>query len=44
MISEKFTLLQYSVGGILGLIETGQFVAQEIKRTFVWKKSQVGDM
>ena len=26
MIGEKFTLLQYSVSGILGLIETEQFV------------------
>lgn len=44
MISEKFTLLQYSVGGILGLIETGQFVVPEIQRPFVWKKSQVRDL
>ena len=36
MIGEKFTLLQYSVGGILGLIETGQFVVPEIQRPFVW--------
>ena len=44
MIGEKFTLLQYSVGGILGLIETGQFVVPEIQRPFVWKKSQVRDL
>ena len=44
MIGEKFTLLQYSVGGILGLIETGQFVIPEIQRPFVWKRSQVRDL
>lgn len=44
MIGEKFTLLQYSVGGILGLINTKQFVIPEIQRPFVWKKSQVRDL
>ncbi len=44
MIGEKFTLLQYSVNGILGLIETKQFVIPEIQRPFVWKKSQVRDL
>ena len=44
MIGEKFTLLQYSVGGILGLIETEQFVIPEIQRPFVWKRSQVRDL
>ena len=44
MIGEKFTLLQYSVNGILGLIETQQFVIPEIQRPFVWKKSQVRDL
>ena len=44
MIGEKFSLLQYSVGGILGLIETKQFVIPEIQRPFVWKRSQVRDL
>ena len=44
MIREKFTLLQYSVSGILGLIETEQFVIPEIQRPFVWKRSQVRDL
>ena len=44
MIGEKFTLLQYSVNGILGLIETEQFVIPEIQRPFVWKRSQVRDL
>lgn len=44
MISEKFTLMQYSVGSILGMIEAGQFVIPEIQRPFVWKRSQVRDL
>lgn len=44
MMGEKFTLLQYSVSGILGLIETEQFVIPEIQRPFVWKRSQVRDL
>lgn len=44
MIGKKFTLLQYSVSGILGLIETEQFVIPEIQRPFVWKRSQVRDL
>lgn len=44
MTGEKFTLLQYSINGILGLIETEQFVIPEIQRPFVWKKSQVRDL
>ena len=44
MIGEKFTLLQYSISGILGLIETEQFVIPEIQRPFVWKRSQVRDL
>lgn len=44
MTGEKFTLLQYSVNGILGLIETKQFVIPEIQRPFVWKRSQVRDL
>ena len=44
MISEKFTLMQYSVGSILGMIDAGQFVIPEIQRPFVWKRSQVRDL
>ena len=44
MIGTKFTLLQYSISGILGLIETEQFVIPEIQRPFVWKRSQVRDL
>ncbi len=44
MIGEKFTLMQYSVSAILGLIDAGQFVIPEIQRPFVWKRSQVRDL
>ena len=44
MNGEKFTLMQYSISGVLGLIETKQFVIPEIQRPFVWKRSQVRDL
>ena len=44
MIGEKFTLMQYSISAILGLIEAGQFVIPEIQRPFVWKRRQVRDL
>jgi hypothetical protein len=44
MVGEKFTLMQYSISGVLGLIETKQFVIPEIQRPFVWKRSQVRDL
>lgn len=44
MVGEKFTLMQYSVSVVLGLIEAGQFVIPEIQRPFVWKRSQVRDL
>ncbi len=44
MIGEKFSLMQYTVTQILGLIEAEQFVIPEIQRPFVWKKSQVRDL
>lgn len=44
MIGEKFTLMQYSVSAVLGLIEAGQFVIPEIQRPFVWKRRQVRDL
>ncbi len=44
MIGEKFTLMQYSISAILGLIEAGQFVIPEIQRPFVWKRKQVRDL
>ena len=44
MIGEKFTLLQYSINAVLGLIEAKEFVIPEIQRPFVWKKTQVRDL
>ena len=44
MVGEKFTLMQYSVSAILGLIEAQQFVIPEIQRPFVWKRAQVRDL
>ena len=44
MVGEKFSLTQYSVSAILGLIEAGQFVIPEIQRPFVWKRGQVRDL
>lgn len=44
MVGEKFTLMQFSVNAILGLIEARQFVIPEIQRPFVWKRSQVRDL
>ena len=44
MSGEKFTLMQYSVSAILGLIAADDFVIPEIQRPFVWKRSQVRDL
>ena len=44
MTGEKFTLMQYSISAILGLIEIDDFVIPEIQRPFVWKRSQVRDL
>jgi hypothetical protein len=44
MISEKFSLSQYSISSILGLIQAEEFVIPEIQRPFVWKRSQVRDL
>lgn len=44
MQGEKFTLMQYSIISILGMIEAEQFVIPEIQRPFVWKKIQVRDL
>ncbi len=44
MVGEKFTLMQYSVSAILGLIDAQQFVIPEIQRPFVWKRTQVKDL
>ena len=41
MNGEKFTLMQYSISAILGLIEAEDFVIPEIQRPFVWERSQV---
>lgn len=44
MENAKFTLMQFSVSAILGMIEAEQFVIPEIQRPFVWKRSQVRDL
>lgn len=44
MNGEKFTLMQYPISAILGLIEANDFVIPEIQRPFVWKRSQVRDL
>lgn len=44
MVGEKFTLMQYPVNAILGMIEAEEFVIPEIQRPFVWKRSQVRDL
>ena len=44
MTGEKFTLRQYSISAILGLIYAEDFVIPEIQRTFVWSRSQVRDL
>ena len=44
MTGEKFTLMQYSISAVLGLIEAEDFVIPEIQRPFVWKRSQVRDL
>lgn len=44
MVGEKFTLMQYTVVSILGMIEAEEFVIPEIQRPFVWKRSQVRDL
>lgn len=44
MKGEKFTLMQYPVSSILGMIDANQFVIPEIQRPFVWKKAQVRDL
>lgn len=44
MVGEKFTLMQYPISAVLGMIEAQQFVIPEIQRPFVWKRSQVRDL
>lgn len=44
MNGEKFTLMQYSISAVLGLIAANDFVVPEIQRPFVWKRSQVRDL
>ena len=44
MNKEKFTLTQYQISAIIGMIQAGQFVIPEIQRPFVWKKTQVRDL
>ena len=44
MTGEKFTLMQYTISSILGMIDAEDFVILEIQRPFVWKRSQVRDL
>lgn len=44
MENEKFTLMQYSISSILGLISANDFVIPEIQRPFVWDRTQVRDL
>ena len=44
MVGEKFSLIQYSINAILGLIDAEQFVIPEIQRPFVWQSSEVRDL
>lgn len=44
MVEEKFSLMQYSISSILGMIEAKQFVIPEIQRPFVWNRKQVRDL
>lgn len=44
MTGKRFTLMQYSVHVILGLIDVEDFVIPEIQRTSVWKRSQFRDL
>jgi len=44
MTGEKFTLMQYSISAILGLITAEDFVIPEIQRPFVWSRTQVRDL
>ena len=41
---DKYTVTQYSVNSILGIIEAGDIAIPEIQRPFVWKASQVRDL
>ena len=43
MTGEKFTLMQYTISSILGMIDAEDFVIPEIQRPFVWERSQVRD-
>ena len=44
MEAEKFNVISYSVGQILGLIRAKEIAIPEIQRPFVWKKKQVRDL
>ena len=44
MNNEKFSLMQYSISSILGLIDAEEFVIPEIQRPFVWNRTQVRDL
>ena len=42
--SEKYSVTQYSVNAVLGLIEAKDIAIPEIQRPFVWKGKQVRDL
>lgn len=44
MNTEKFTLRQFPISAVLGMIQANQFVIPEIQRPFVWEKVQVRDL
>lgn len=43
-MSDKFSVTQYSISAILGMIEAGDIAIPEIQRPFVWKGRQVRDL
>ena len=43
-MSEKFSIRDYSVEQILGLIRSKRIAIPEIQRPFVWKNTQVRDL
>ena len=44
MNEEKFSVISYSIGAILGLIKARDIAIPEIQRPFVWRKTQVRDL
>lgn len=44
MVSEKYSVQQYTVSDILGFIKSNTIAVPEIQRPFVWKRVQVRDL